>query len=124
MRQRNWVVKGTGVLRGSLTRIWRRPVSMRQTSREQISQSALRISPSVRAGTDGGSLIVLDIRSGRLFRSNQTGSLIWLGLAANQPLEAIAIELSTEYGLTPVEVLQSVAEYVRQLLDLGLLLAE
>lgn len=48
-------------------------------------------------------IVILHIGSGRVYAANKTGARIWQGIVQEQPLEAIANELSDEYQI-PVPV--------------------
>lgn len=84
------------------------------------SLAAVRISPHSRASAREEILVVLDVASGRLFRAGQIGSWIWRGLAASQPLEALAADISLRTGAPVEEARLVVAQFVGRLCDLGL----
>jgi hypothetical protein len=99
------------------TRIWRSAARLaRPDQRPQNSVAALTISPYARANAEGDQLVILDIASGRIYRSNVTGMLVWRAFEANHSLEAIAEEVSSRCGIPPAQVVY----FVRRLRDLGL----
>jgi PqqD family protein of HPr-rel-A system len=65
-------------------------------------------------------LVVLHVPSGRIFMSNQTGARIWRCLERHLPLEAIAAEISRDYGIDPTAAREDVARFLAELERNGL----
>ena len=62
------------------------------------SQS-VSVRPDVRASFHPDGLTLLHISTGRVFVCNRTGARIWQGMSAGLNLDAIAEEISGEYGV-------------------------
>jgi hypothetical protein len=75
-----------------------------------------RISDGVRAtdGPDGGA--ILDIRQGRVFALNQTGSLIFARLGLGQTEAQIVSQLSQELEAAPGSLARDLSEFVDHLM--------
>lgn len=81
----------------------------------------LRISADVRAVVEGGSLVVLHVGRGILYKANSTGARVWQGLAGNRPRRSIAKDLSLEFGVPQEVVEKDIDEFVADLESNGLL---
>lgn len=50
-----------------------------------------------------------------VFRTNQTGSRIWQGVARGDQLDAITTDLSREYGIPEQEAIQATVDFIYEL---------
>jgi hypothetical protein len=64
-----------------------------------MSDRSDRPAEYVRVSIDGEGAVFLDLANGRLFSTNKVGSLIWQGLARQLGVDAIAAEITREYGV-------------------------
>jgi hypothetical protein len=81
----------------------------------------LIVPSEVRASVEGDNLVFLHIGKGLVYKSNSTGSRIWRGLMARQPLRLIAEQLSREYGVPQEQVERHVTDFVADLRQNGLI---
>lgn len=56
-----------------------------------------------------------------MIKLNETGRVIWEGLAAGQPDEAIAADLAAAYDVSQEQAAADVAAFVKQAADQGFL---
>jgi hypothetical protein len=68
---------------------------------------------SISVHDDG--LVILDLRSGRVFTSNPTGVRIWRCIERELPLNAIADEVSGEYRIDRATAYRDVAGFLNEL---------
>ena len=98
-----------GRLRHQLTR-WRRPPQP-----TALEDGPLAIVPEVRASTHLDGLVLLHIPSGRVFLCNRTGARIWKGLSRGLNSDAIAEEISREYGVALDQVVRHTTMFLTNL---------
>jgi len=79
------------------------------------------VSSEVRSVVDGGSLVLLHVGNGLVFKSNPTGALIWQGLADRRSPRRIAAELSKEFAVPREVVEKDVKQFIADLMSHGLL---
>src|SRR5215471_6845718 len=72
----------------------------------------LVIPHEVRASVEGDHLVFLHIGQGVVYKSNSTGTRIWRGLMEQKPAEAIAEQLSREFGVPRDQVERHVTNFV------------
>ena len=65
----------------------------------QSCTGRIRPSQEATASIHDGGVVILHVPSGRIFASNQTGARIWQSVEQQLPLEAIAAEISREFGI-------------------------
>jgi hypothetical protein len=53
------------------------------------------------ADLDPSEGVVLNLETKNYYRLNETGQVIWRGLASGKPVDAIALELSQTFRVTP-----------------------
>ena len=82
------------------------------------------LSPSQRRGrislTSEGA-VFLHVETGTVFRSNRIGARIWQGVLDGRNQEAIADEISREYGAPREQVAQDTAQFLTELESAGFL---
>ena len=66
----------------------------------------------VRASAHKDGLVLLHIPSGRVFLCNRTGARVWQGLSRGLNLDAIADDISREYGVARDLVEQHTASFI------------
>lgn len=81
----------------------------------------LAVAPDIRASAHDDGIALLDISTGRVFLSNQTGSRIWRGLVAGLSADAISEEISREWGVGPELVRRHTSSFIFELESRGLL---
>ena len=124
MRPQQFQFNYGGPLAEWSARIWRSALRLTGPRRSVENRLArLSISPHARANTGEDHLVVLDTASGRVFKSNRNGALVWRALAANRSWESIAGEFSAQYGVPLGEASKTTLDFVRQLWKLGLVSA-
>lgn len=69
----------------------------------------------VRASAHDDGLVLLHIPSGRVYRSNRTGSRIWQGLASGLDPASISREMSRDYGVPEALVRTHTSLFVDEL---------
>jgi len=79
------------------------------------------VSSEVRSVVDGGSLVLLHVGKGLVFKSNPTGALIWQGLVDRRSPRRIAAELSREFAVPQEVVENDVKQFIADLISHGLL---
>jgi hypothetical protein len=119
MQQRNREIANSKSVLGRVAGYWKR--ICRPKTETAAGNGRYVVNGQVRADTHGDATAILDIPGGRLFKLNQTGSRIWAGIEAHQPIEAIARCLGDEYHMTPEDLAMHVTAYVDQLSALGLI---
>ena len=75
----------------------------------------ITLTPEVRASAHKDGLVLLHIPSGRVFLCNRTGARVWQGLSHGLNLDAIADQISCEYGVARELVEQHAASFVTDL---------
>lgn len=96
----------------SFTRIPEPPVAATSHPGET---NPITLTPEVRASAHKDGLVLLHIPSGRVFLCNRTGARVWQGLSQGLNLDAIADEISREYGVPRDVVEQHTASFVTDL---------
>ncbi len=86
----------------------------------QICTERIRLNLGAAASIHDDGLVVLHIPSGRIFTSNQTGARIWESLKQELPLEAIAAEISLDYGIDRATARNDAARFLADLERNGL----
>lgn len=79
------------------------------------------VSSEVRSIVDGGSLVLLHVGKGLVFKSNPTGALIWQGLVDRRSPRRIAAELSKEFSVPREVVEKDINQFIADLMSHGLL---
>ena len=75
----------------------------------------------IATGLADGDQVVLDTASGRTFRLNRTGAVVWEGLVRGEAPQVIAQRLTERFTTTPTEASEAVAAFTGMLLNEGLL---
>jgi hypothetical protein len=81
---------------------------------------SIRLNPGASASIHDDGLAVLHVPSGRIFTSNQTGARVWRCLELQLPLDAIAAEISRDYGIDQAAAREDVARFLTELERNGL----
>jgi hypothetical protein len=85
------------------------------------AETALRISPFVRASAHDDGLALLHIQRGQIFVCNRTASRIWQGLFEGRKPEDVADEISRHYGVQPEIARRHTFSFVDELERRGLI---
>jgi hypothetical protein len=91
----------------------------RRLRRSPESPDTLAVAPEVRASVHQNGLVLLHIPSGKIFQSNRTGSQIWQGLSNGLQPDAIATDISRDYGVPRGLVEQHTSSFLTELLRHG-----
>ena len=85
--------------------------------------TAWKVSPGVRATYSEDGAVLLDIDNGLCYSLNVVGSRIWVTLASSPgiDLEGIVDVLETHFQALREQLLTDTAEYLRDLVRMGLL---
>jgi hypothetical protein len=75
----------------------------------------------VRASIEEDGVVFLHIGDGKMFRTNATGRRIWQLLLEQRPVNAIAEQLSAEYGVPSGKIERDARLFVADLRHAGLL---
>jgi len=65
-------------------------------------------------------IIILDTSTGDFYSLNKTATEVWKALEAQTPIEHIATDLATKYGVGHAEALADVLELTKEFQDLKL----
>ena len=84
-----------------------------------VDDRPLAVASDVRASAHLDGLVLLHIPSGRVFLCNRTGARIWKGLSSGLEANAIAEEMSREYGVALDQVERHVAVFLTDLEQRG-----
>jgi len=79
-----------------------------------------RVNPEAAASIHDDGLVILHVPSGRIFTSNRTGARVWQGLQRQLPLDAIAVEISDDYGIDPATARKDAVCFLAELERNGL----
>jgi len=86
----------------------------------QTCTDRIRLNPGATASIHEDGLVILHVPSGRIFISNQTGARVWQCLEQQLPLEAIAAEISRDYGIDRATAREDAARFLAELERNGL----
>src|SRR5690349_10001191 len=90
---------------------------------ETVGDSApIAIAPDARVSLHDGGIAFLNIATGKLFLSNETGSRIWQGVVAGMNMDAIAGKISQECGVGWDLVRRQTSSFVMELESRGLII--
>lgn len=84
--------------------------------------AALRISPQVVERQLGEQTVLLDLRAGRYFELDATGSRIWALLSEGRSRADLLATLAAEYDAAPAVLAADVDRLLAELLERGLVL--
>jgi hypothetical protein len=84
--------------------------------------ASIAVAPDARVALHDGGIAFLNIATGKLFLSNETGSEIWKGLAAGMSLDAIAGKISSECGVGWDLVWRHISSFITELETRGLII--
>lgn len=73
------------------------------------------VSPHVRVALDDYGATILDIRAGRIFRSNGIAAEMWRAISSGRDSGALAAEMSSRYGVPQESVLSDFREFLNDL---------
>jgi hypothetical protein len=86
----------------------------------QTCTDKIRLNPDAAASVHDRGIVILHVPSGRIYISNQTGARVWRHLQHQLPLQAIAAEISREYGIDQPTALEDTARFLAELERNGL----
>jgi hypothetical protein len=78
-------------------------------------QRALNAVTAVTASIHDTGIVFLHTGEGRLFTANHVGARIWRGVLRTMPVEAIAAEISRDYGIDTTIALEHTTRFVDEL---------
>jgi hypothetical protein len=81
----------------------------------QFTDIRFTVNSDVTASIHDNGIVILDIRSGRLYTCNQTGAHIWHGIEQQLPPGAIAKEISEEYQIAHSTSHENVVSFLADL---------
>jgi hypothetical protein len=84
------------------------------------NQKRMRPAEAVRSVADGHGITFLHIGRGKLFRSNEVGLMIWVGLEHGLTPEGIVEGLQRHYGIPRPQAASDVARFLEVLEQAGL----
>lgn len=84
-------------------------------TKNPISAFSFTVNPEAVASFHDDVIVILHTGVGRLFTSNGTGARIWRGVERRLPLEAIAEEISGEYGIARTTAREHAARFLAEL---------
>jgi hypothetical protein len=90
--------------------------------RFERSCHALVVAGDVRASFHENGIALLDLTTGKVFLSNETGSRIWRGLVAGLTPEAIGEDLGREFGVGFEIASRDTSSFLAELERRGLLI--
>ena len=65
----------------------------------QISNFSFSVSPDATTSAHEGGIVILHAGKGRVFRSNETGTVIWRGIEQGLSLDGIVEEISNTFQI-------------------------
>jgi len=80
----------------------------------------MSVSPDVVSEVIEGQAVLLNLRSGKYFRLNRTGTVVWQELERGQSPEAASASLAREFGEPEDRVRQDVDAILTELVAKGL----
>lgn len=83
-------------------------------------QRRIRPAEAVRSVVDGQGITFLHIGRGKLFRANEVGSMIWVGIEQGRTPEGIVEGLQRHYGIPRPKAASDVARFLEVLEQAGL----
>ena len=86
----------------------------------QICTDRIRLNPGAAVSIHDDGIVILHVASGRIFTSNQTGARVWQYLEQQLPLQAIAAEISREYGIDQATAREDATRFLAELERNGL----
>jgi len=86
----------------------------------QTCSNRIRLNPGATASIHDDGLVILHVPGGRIFTSNQTGARVWQCLEQQLQLDAIAAEISRDYGIDRVIAREDAARFLAELERNGL----
>jgi len=86
----------------------------------QTCSDRIGLNPGATASIHEDGLVILHVPSGRIFTSNQTGARVWQCLEQQLPLEAIAAEISRDFGIDLATAREDAAHFLAELERNGL----
>jgi len=81
----------------------------------EVRQTRISISPLARTTESQQGMVWLHLGDGLVFRANPIGARIWHGLLEEKSLNAIASDLSLDYGAPREEVEADVQDFLAEL---------
>jgi Coenzyme PQQ synthesis protein D (PqqD) len=78
-------------------------------------------STNVRSTVTDDGVVILDVSSGKTFRSNPIGSRVWIKLQGGTPVARIVDEISAEFSAPREQVEAEVQDYIQSLTTGGLI---
>jgi len=96
------------------------PESEAEVMANQTCSDRIGLNRGATASVHEDGLFILHVPSGRIFASNQTGARIWQYLEQQLPLQAIAAEISREYGIDRETAQEDTARFLAELERNGL----
>ena len=76
----------------------------------------MKPAPHVRSSITADGIILLDIRSGRIFSANAVAARIWSGLTDGLPMDAIVARIASETGAEPAVVERDASDFLTVLI--------
>jgi len=89
----------------------------------QTAAHSFQVSPGVQAAFDENGVVLFSLTAGTLFRSNRTGARIWSGIAQGKEADALALELSNEFGISVNRAAEDISRFLQSLTRSRLLMA-
>lgn len=80
-----------------------------------VVDRGVAVSPDVLTARMDGQTLLLDLRSMRYFRLNQTAAAIWHGLERGDPDVVLAVGLCREFEIDDNEAVGAVEAFIREL---------
>jgi hypothetical protein len=89
----------------------------------QTATCSFQVPEGVQAAFDENGLVLFSLTAGRLFRANRTGARIWSGIAQGKEANALALELSNEFGISANRAAADISRFLQSLTHSQLLTA-
>jgi len=81
----------------------------------QFSDFSFTVDPEATASIHDNGVVILNLRSGRLYTTNGTGARIWRGVEQQLPLQTITEEISQEYQIAHSTARDHVVSFLSEL---------
>jgi hypothetical protein len=111
----------SGIGEENLKLLWPRLKKRSQTALSASGARRFRVPDDVQPSFHDQGLVLLSLRTGLLFHANPAGATIWSGINQGKGENALAIELSREFGITPYRAAEDISRFIQSLIHSSLL---
>jgi len=81
----------------------------------------IRLNPNVRSTLNADGAVLLNLKTGVIFKMNPLGAQIWNLIEQRLPLEQILIRLASKYNVPRTQIEEDAGKFLCQLKEKGLI---